>query len=324
MSVAQTAIPVVPAVPAEPVAPQDDKQVVTNDVVTPNPETPVEEKSESIETNHITKDEEGNFVMPLDPENPEGTVYKGKSLDELLFNVKKGIVEKDTTIARMKSQGFSPKAGKDANVKGNAPLTNEVTPPDDNKILNEVMKEFRVDPKVLNWTQAEWLESEREIGAVATMELKQQVRQAQSVFNSRISEENVVYVNNLNLANEVQLAVDTLVENGYSPSDINLDEVIERVANNPRYWQEDGIRVPGAIATELTKEITKRVSKTTKTDTEKKIALGIKTTPKTAPKSTSATADKPDDNKKTVSQRYYVSDALDDIKKEMRAKGQLK
>lgn len=312
--------PAVTPVPEVTVPPQENGKTVTNGVETPVPETPV---VESIETNHITKDEEGNFVLPVDPENPEGTVYKGKSLDELLFNVKKGIIEKDGTITRMKAQGFSPKAGKDANVKGNAPLTDEVVAPNDDKILNEVLKEYGVDPKVMNWTDEEWKDFERENLATQTWALKQKVERVQAVFDSRISEENVVYVNNLNLANEVTLAVDTLVENGYSPSDINLDEVIERVKDNLRYWQKDGVRIPGAIATELTKEITKRVQKTTKTDTEKKIALGIKTTPKAAPKSTSVTTDNPDDNKKTVSQRYHVSDAAEEIKREMRAKGQL-
>ncbi len=299
--------------------PQEEAKVVKKDVDI-TPEIKELEIDESVATDHITKDDEGNFIMLVDSENPESTVYKGKSLDELLFNVKKGIIEHDATITRMKKQGFSPKAGKDANVKGNAPITNEVQPPDDNKILNETIKEFGIDPKVLNYTAQEWLEMERESGAVATMELKQQVKQAKSVFNARIGEENVVYVNNLNLANEVQLAVDTLVEYGYSPDDINLDVVIERVKENPRYWQEDGIRVPGAIANELTKEITKLATKKTEKETEKKIALSPKGKVVIIPKK-STSENKNDENKKQASSRYSLTDARADILKEMKAKG---
>lgn len=298
--------------------PQEENVIVeTKDVDTPKPEEVVDETV----TDHITMDDEGNFVMLVDPENPESTVYKGKSLDELLFNVKKGIIEHDATITRMKKQGFSPKAGKDANVKGNAPITNEVQPPDDNKIFNEIIKEFSIDPKVLNWTKEEWLESERENGAVATMELKQQVKQVQAVFNSRISEENVVYVNNLNLANEVQLAVDTLVEYGYSPNDINLDDVIERVKENPRYWQEDGIRVPGAIANELTKEITKLATKKTEKETEKKIALTPKSKVTILPKKSTSETTETKNDKQHAGRGYSLSDARSEILKELNGKG---
>lgn len=302
----------------EDATPQENEIVEKQDVDSPEKkETSVDQ---TIETDHITQDEEGNFVMLVDPENPKSTVYKGKSLDELLFNVKKGIIEHDATISRMKSQGFSPKAGKDANVKGNAPITNEVQAPDDDKILNDTLKEFGLDPKVLNWTKEDWQDFERENLATATWELKQKVERAQSVFNARIGEENVVYVNNLNLANEVQLAVDTLVEYGYSPDDINLDEVIERVKSNPRYWQADGIRVPGAIANELTKEITKKAETKAVKKTEKEIALNPKRVV-ISPKKSTSESNKNDDNKNKASSRYSLTDARTEILKEMKAKG---
>ena len=308
-----------PAPAAEVVLPQEEKEVVekTDVVVTDSP-------ADELEMSSITRNEDGNFVFLIDPENPEGTRYEGKTLDELMFNVRKGKVEADNTIERMKKQGFSPKAGKDTTVKGNAPYYGELTPPDDNKIFTEVVKELGVEAKYMQYTKEQWLEHEREFGAVDTMELKQSVRSAHSVFNQRSSEENTVFVNNINLANEVSLAVDTLVENGFTPEQVNLDEVIERVNKNPRYWQEDGVRVPGAIATELTKELTKIASKTSEKKTEKEIAFnGKKSSPTVKVKVTAASEKNHDDKKPATGSRYHTSDALSEIKNAMRASGKM-
>ncbi len=299
----------------------------TDTVVTDTPKkeettTTVEEEVENIQTNQITKDEDGNFVLPLDPENPEGTVYKGSTLDELFLNVRKGILEKDTTITRMKAQGFKPTAGKDARVNGNAPSTSEVEPPDDNAIFTAVIKDFAIDPKVLNWTKEEWRTYEQENGAVETMELRQKVNQAKAVSSQRIAEENVLYVNNSNLEQEVSLAVETLVENNLSPDDIDLDAVIERTKTNPRYWHENGVRVPGAILDELRKEIIKKVVKQTEKTTQKKIALGVTQAPKTEKKTTVSADPKKTETKDKADVRN-TSDARDQILKEMRAKGAL-
>lgn len=308
-----------PAPAAEVVLPQEEPAIVEKpDVVVTDP------KEDELEMSSITRNEEGEFVFLIDPENPEGTFYKGKTLDELMFNVRKGKVEADNTIARMKAQGFSPKAGKDASIKGNAPYYGELTAPDDNKIFAEVVKELGIEAKFMQYTKEQWLEHEREFGAVDTMELKQSVRTATSVFNQRSAEENTVFVNNINLANEVSLAVDTLVENGFSPEQVNLDEVIERVKKNPRYWMEDGIRVPGAIATELTKELTKIATKTSEKKIEKEIAFDGKKSSPTVKVKVSAASEKSNDRQKTATNdRYHTSDALSEIKAAMRASGRM-
>jgi len=295
--------------------PQETTTTETTETEVTETETQGSE-TEALATEHITRDDEGNFVFQIDPENPESSVYTGKTLDELLFNVKKGKIEADNTIARMKAQGFSPKAGKDARVNGNAPASTEVSAPDDGKILKEVLTQFEVTAEMLNWSTEQWLENEREHGAVATMELKQAVREAKALINTRISEENVVYVNNLNLENEVRLAVETLVENNITPEQVNLDEVIERVQKNPRYWGPNGMRVPGAIATELTKELTKITAKKTEKTVEKKVAFHVPTKKTAAPSASDTTR-----KSKESAGLQSTNDALRDILKEAKAKG---
>lgn len=301
---------------------EDEPEVTATEIEIPAPVEEVTEELVPLETEHITVNEEGEFVFSVDSENPDATVYKGKTLDELLFNMKKGSIEKDATIARMKAQGFSPKAGKDASIKGTAPMTTEVAPPDDAKIYSDVLKAVGVKPEMMDWTDEDWRTSETDNGAVKTMELKQQVRQARAEFDARMSEENIVYVNNLNLANEVNLIVSELVQAGYTPEDVNLDEVIESVSANVAYWQPDGVRTPGAIAMEVTKALTKIVEKKTEKTTERKFVLGVKKTPPkpSGPKGTEQVA-VPAKPKPSSAGPQNTKDAMSSILAEVRAKG---
>lgn len=119
----------------------------------------LEEKTKGEETVEITKfsrDAEGNFVWILDPADPKSTVYKGKTIDELVDNASKGIKEKDSYITKLKGQGLvatRPEVKKEE----------EATPdyPDRQRIIEGVFKEYHIDVQLANYSRDDWKRSEK-------------------------------------------------------------------------------------------------------------------------------------------------------------------
>lgn len=116
----------------------------------------------------VTKDEEtGEFVLKSGE-----TIYKGKTIKDLLAKVSEGIVHKDNVIAKSQltkalRKGTTDRLARSDNGRDDETEEAQATPPPPKedlyrKHLLSELKQSGVDPKRLSWTNEQWKEFQRE------------------------------------------------------------------------------------------------------------------------------------------------------------------
>ena len=298
------------------------------ETATPPQEETLEEKTEAVPEEVLTLElgkfiqKEGEEFIFKDPENPEGTVYKDKSLDGLLGKVAQGQREKDSFINRLESErtldtekhrGRKPPASEDDGAE-----LEEF--PDGQKILSEVAKANNFDPVMMTWGKKEWRDYEVENGAVETIEVKNLARKVQQEIEARLAEENAMAMNNIYLRDETSEVRTLITDLGIKPEEFapKFDEVLERVYSDPKNFNKVGIRRTGVIVREAAKEAVKMAKAAMKASVEEEVNTEIATgkAKKVAVRTPGATG-APATDKKTATAKN-LNEALERAKADFR------
>ena len=230
-------------------------------------EPPKEPETLTVDPDDIEwgKDEDGNFIFKIDPEDPRSTVYKGKTKKEALEHARTGWKAKDSYIRELKSKALSPERRQTDE--------HQIVPPDKNKILAETFKNANVDIAMLTWTADQWREYESQVPGVMASDAYQTVKGLQALANERFNKEFVSFTNDENLdveTDQVKQLVreyDILME----PEEAKewYGNILDEIDKDPINFDRFGRRKPGVIVTRVSKELRKlerpRVEKELKT-----------------------------------------------------------
>jgi hypothetical protein len=262
--------------PDEPVVKEEKEKTVEGD----KPKTEEGEKESSIELDieELERDEKGNLVFNTGTK--EGTKYLGKDLKELLANIKGGLTAKDNTITKFKAQGL--KVPDDFTGERRESQAIDIKLPSREEILSEILPQYtrsgEFKPEMLSWAKTQWREYEVENGAVATIELKQQIQQLQVETESRYAQANVEALNKLSIHDETDQIRDMLADWEVDVEDFDYTAVLDRVHADPKNFKDNGIRKTAVVVKEAMREIKKIVSERnkgeitkTEKDTKKKV-----------------------------------------------------
>jgi len=240
------------------------EEVVAEPLVEPEPT-----EEEAITLEGVEQDAAGNFILKIDPDDPESSVYKGATMDELLANWRKGTVEKDKTIRQLKVKQATrvpPPEGQGEEI--------EVQFPDTNEVYRDIFRKMGVDIAMLGWTKEQWQEHEISDGAVNTFDLKQSMREAQHQADAQITRMNADAIND-QMLNEETSEVEALIqETGIDPDNFDYEKVLDAIYNDPKYWQKNGIRRTGCIVRESAREIIRLQRESLKESVNQEIAEG--------------------------------------------------
>jgi len=221
------------------------QEIVSKTQDTPKEETP---KSESIFGKAVAKDEEGNFVW----KSPTGsTIYKGKTESELFENMANGAIAKDEYIAKL----TTPKLDSESITQmiDEQEKTSNIQFPDKNKIYQSVFTQNGLDPRMVNWSFAQWQEYavNNSIPEFAIVELRQNVRAAQSSAETQYDQQNLKAINLETVDYEKDQIAQFAKDAGVQFTQEQFKNVVARA------WEQrkNGFIVPGTITRLAANEI---------------------------------------------------------------------
>lgn len=221
-------------------------------------EAEVVEDGLDLDPDFIKRTDEG-FTFS-DPNNPEGTVYKGKDLKELLQNIAHGNTEKDKYINQLKSAKTAEDNKADEAVEEEVVEEDEAVEfPDENKIIAETAKRHGFDLEILTWSDEKWHEVELESGGRYVRKLEDQMKQVHEEANIRLAQGNTVALNELNLTQETKTVRRLLEDAGIDKKTFPYKQILERVHKSKDNFDQFGRRIQGVIVAEATKEVLKIV-----------------------------------------------------------------
>lgn len=240
----------------------------------------------ALEMDNVSQSEDGSLVWTLDPNDPDSTVYKGKSLRELMANIAKGKLEADRTIRetqlREKTYSASKKyKGAGANAD-RAPDTQseaddlEVEWPNQEKIYTDSFKKFGVDEDLNSWTKAKWKEYEDENGGLAAMELKQQFNRAKEAAQGEIASGNAAALNDIILNEETNEVIRLVSEEKIDPGKFDFDAVLRRVYSDKESYTRQGTLRQGRITAEAARALSKLKRSSIEQSVNEEVAKGVK------------------------------------------------
>jgi hypothetical protein len=202
----------------------------------------VQEVQEEVDDG-VEKDEDGNYVFKVDPENPKSTIYKAKTRKELFVKIAKGVKDKDIYIGELRSRQLSEEVKP---VKDEESL--EVTAPDYDGILENTFKRAGVDKSVLNWTTEQWKDYELNNGGALTLKLMNLVEGAQAIAKEQVQKENVAFVNDTMLKEETEQVIELVKESGVEFTKDDYRNILEAVeSDKSKSYRSNGIRKQGII-----------------------------------------------------------------------------
>lgn len=211
-----------------------------------------------------TRDEEGNILVQLG-----NSVYKGKTEQEVWANVQKGEKDKDHAFAELKAKEaiVAPKPA----IKAKESVEDQpIGKPDINLIAAaHFQKHPHLKIDMARWDSAKWndyMDAEGKRDHEIT-ELRSQVKAVLSGAWAEHDEDNVEYNN----AQAVDAAADNfrkmVVRAGFENPDEYADvyaTACERCLTDPKFQDEFGQVLKGAIETEAAQELFDRVNQKTK------------------------------------------------------------
>lgn len=230
---------------------------------------PEQPEEEAIILEGVEQDADGNFILKIEPDNPESSVYKGATMSELLDNWRKGDVEKDRTIRQLKVKQATrvpPPEGQGEEI--------EVQFPDTNEVYQDTFRKMNVDIAMLGWTKEQWQEHEISDGAVNTIELKQSMREAQRQADAQITRMNADAINDQMLNEETSEVEALIAETGIDSEVFDYEKVLDTVYHDAKFWQKNGIRRTGCIVREAAREIFRLQKESLKETVNEEIAQG--------------------------------------------------
>ena len=206
-----------------------------------------------LDTTKLERDTEGNIVFRVKG-SPAGTVYKAPTLDGLLENIERGIVEKDNQIKNSRTEKLTFKTPTQESEPIEFPTREQVL----EETLTQYGKATGVKPEMLGWGKTEWRQYEIENGASEAVEMRQNIRQITSVADQRFNERNAAAYNDTQLVDATTEVSAVLAEYGISVADFesSYDGVLARVYADKNNFK-NGILSGNVIMRESMKEIRK-------------------------------------------------------------------
>jgi hypothetical protein len=228
-------------------------------------ETP---EGDVFEITDVERTADGKLVWKADPTDPEGSVYTGKDLNELLKNISDGVKAKDSYIKKLKTEStIKPEVA-----KGRKPDTEKETVdnvPQFSEVLISTAKKYGVAPEMLQWTDEEWKNREIEKGSVATNREARMVESVLAEANKVHDQLNVDFINDSTLEQETEqvrkLVAKYKLEDQFGEKEYG--DVLDKVYAEKDNFNRKGVRKNGAIIAEVvnvldelrTKSITKKI-----------------------------------------------------------------
>lgn len=247
----------------------DSKQTTADGKGKTSDELTPEEEVEELDLSDIKKTKDGFEYR--DPDNPEKTLYRGKTVAEVIRNIAKGNAEKDKFIAKLKAEGINGRGFANRNVKGDAADDPALAFPKPQEILLATAKEYGLDPVILQWSKTDWREFESEHGTRETMNLVNLEKQVRDQAGAQVTTENVRVMNNAMLFEEEQQVRDLVEEAGVDVDAVNWDTVFDEATSNPKNYNRAGIRRSGSVVKRAAAEIAKVLKETAKKQVTKEI-----------------------------------------------------
>lgn len=267
----------------------------------------------------LTRDEEGMYVLAVNPDDPSYGVFKGKDQVELLQNIRKGKVASEEYIRELKATQ-TDKAIKDRirSRKEDEPLADVVIPVFEN-ILVDTAQRMRVDPQMFAWGKQEWKDLSEADGMMEAYDAKQRVEKARQVAEATFAQQNLDALNDINLREELSSASELLSEYNVGVDDINLDGILDTIESTKSNFTSQGLRRHGRIVAAVTREINRLATP----KTEKKIAASVqekiaKATAKKrkAARTTGDTSGRPNPTSKQTTEYASTQEAMNAALKE--------
>lgn len=222
----------------------------------------------------VTKDAEGNLIWKSS--TAEGTIYKGKTEDELFQNIAQGVEAKDTFISKLKAEKAVP-ADTFLQETKQQEIVQDVKFPDRNQVFNETLTAYGVDPQMMNWSDSQWDEwaISNNYREYKIIEARQAISEARKIAETRYNEQNLLALNSETEKHERRNVQNILIQSGLDPSEFNYKDVIEKVKSDPNAKNAYGMFMPGAItataALEINKIISNKLKNNARTTAEKEI-----------------------------------------------------
>lgn len=244
------------------------QQVETKEVATSETESKETAKaSESTETVdledvEVSTAEDGTkeFTFKVDPDDPKSSVYKGKSLGELMKNIRNGVKEKDTYIGKLKANEIKVP---DKFKEGKEDEAPEIEAPNEEEIyqkhLEAEVKRTGVRREMMNWNNQDWktYQIDNSLESWEIQDLRDQVKSVRQNVRVRadreIGELTIVSINKTILDQETQGVRELIAESGIDAEKFDYDKVLDSCYKNNRNKQ--GVFVSGSIVKEAAKEI---------------------------------------------------------------------
>jgi hypothetical protein len=252
--------PVVPA--AEGVEPE----VMETPEVTETPETP-ETSEDGVEVPFERDEESGMFIWKLDPNDPNAMVYKGKTVAELLENVKKNVSDKDAYIVKLKTS----KAVSAQQFKESASTASPVVElPSAETILTDHIKSSGLDPMLFGFTEEQWAQHEQEHGSFKTNRLYEKVEAVKKQAENAYGRANVTALNNIYLDEETSAVSQLVEEEGVELTEEEYTDILHAVHSDPKNFHPTGVRKQGVVLKAATKLVMQKVREATQSSAQKK------------------------------------------------------
>lgn len=226
----------------------------------------------------VTKDESGQLVLKV------GTsVYKGKDQTELWDNISKGIAEKDEYFQKVKAKESikSPFTrvgeGKPDAQAPDFSSEDEMLKhmPDEMEITKSHFEKVGLDPRMANFTDADWLQyqEDKALRDFQLMKLQDRVERTKEQAINQYREASVDFVNADTVNKATDNVQDMVAESGVDPEEFGkgYEELLQKVWSDKTNFNRYGTLIAGRIERAAHKAILKAVSAKSKTAIEKKV-----------------------------------------------------
>ena len=234
-----------------------------------------QEEVVEIDLSNLRRDGDGYILS--DPSNPEKTVYRGKTPNEVIENMMKGIVEKDKYISQLKASGITGRKFAGRKVEGEDEEAGEkVEFPKPDEVLSSTAKEHNLALEVLGWPKEKWREYEAENGAAETWELKQLAAKVRESASARINAGNIDAMNRSTFLEEEAVIRQLAADSGIDVALIDWDKVFDEATSNKASYNRAGLRKSGAVVSAAAREINKLVREKKKEDFATEIEADIR------------------------------------------------
>jgi hypothetical protein len=207
------------------------------------PDPPPPEEPEEVDTDLITKDEATGEYVFKDPANPEGSVYRDKTMKGLLTKVNDAIKEKDTTIAGLKKTQEDEEEEAPADEE---PISVEY--PTRQSIQTEVLASFpNLKPEMLAWGDDELTAFEKDHSGVSAVRLLTNIENANRMIEETFQERTIEAINKQSLLEETRQVERLVKKYAIKKDEFNYRRVLETVHKNQGNFRRNGSRIGGTI-----------------------------------------------------------------------------